>query len=279
MCYFSPHCSCQRMCESWVYICAFPCHRAGFCVQCALLSSTTHPCLLSSSGSSPVELEHRAQILSASEDFILRTKTNKRKNMVSTSKNCATFLQLTAHIVFSMIAQKQWQNRTQVVVSTQSALFFQYQRRPLLVFTQSVFNQDGLLRSTEHRRATIWQLQKLHLRLLNQGRLKSYRFGFSLSLWQTGAGSSGSSWIDAAAASRSRGAWASASRPASGEHHEDIFKDRAFSLHLAGERWMVKAAVTSHNEVIPEWKKEVLHSRLFFFSFFVLTKTSHLQKT
>lgn len=149
-----------------------------------------------------------------------------------------------------------------------SFFFFQYQRRPLLVFTQSVFNQDGLLRSTEHRRATIWQLQKLHLRLLNQGRLKSYRFGFSLSLWQTGAGSSGSSWIDAAAASRSRGAWASASRPASGEHHEDIFKDRAFSLHLAGERWMVKAAVTSHNEVIPEWKKEVLHSRLFFFFFF-----------
>lgn len=51
----------------------------------------------------------------------------RNKNaVVSTSNNCATFPPLGAHNI-SVIAQKQWQNRTQVVVSTQSFFFFQYQ--------------------------------------------------------------------------------------------------------------------------------------------------------
>lgn len=93
-----------------MFVCV-PCIRASFCryvvyVLCGnLLSNTTHPCLLSSSGSGPVELERRAQLLSAGEDFILRTEKNKN-NAVSTSKNCATLLQLGAHNI-SVIAQKQ----------------------------------------------------------------------------------------------------------------------------------------------------------------------------
>lgn len=101
----------------------FPCNCASFwmyVLYSRTLSNTTHPCLLSSSGSGPVELERRAQLLSASEDFILRTQKHKN-NAVSTSKNCSTFLQLCAHNI-SAIAQTQWQNRTQVV-----GFFFQYQ--------------------------------------------------------------------------------------------------------------------------------------------------------
>lgn len=83
---------------------------------------TTHPCLRSSSGSGPVELERGAQLLLASEDFILRTRGNKT-DAVSTTKNGATSPRLGAHNI-SVIAQKQWHNRTQVVVSTQKRYFF-----------------------------------------------------------------------------------------------------------------------------------------------------------
>lgn len=65
---------------------------------------TTHPCLLSSSGSGPVELERGAQLLLASEDFILRTRGNKT-DPVSTTKNGATSSQLGARNI-SVIAQK-----------------------------------------------------------------------------------------------------------------------------------------------------------------------------
>lgn len=41
------------------------------------LSNTTYPCLLSSSGSGPGELEHGAQLLPANEDFILRARETK----------------------------------------------------------------------------------------------------------------------------------------------------------------------------------------------------------
>lgn len=41
--------------------------------------AAAHPCLLSSSGSCPVELERRAQRRSASEDFILRGGGEKHK--------------------------------------------------------------------------------------------------------------------------------------------------------------------------------------------------------
>lgn len=91
------------------------------CTYSSLLSNATHPCLLSSSGSGPVELEHGAQRLSASEDFTLRAKETEN-NRVSTSKFCAIFPPLGSHNI-SVIAQKQWQNRTQVVVSTQSVYF------------------------------------------------------------------------------------------------------------------------------------------------------------
>lgn len=74
-----------RGCVRGVYVCVFPSNRASICTtRRPPLSNTTHPCLLSSSGSGPVELEHGAQLLSASEDFILRTKKHKT---VSTSKN------------------------------------------------------------------------------------------------------------------------------------------------------------------------------------------------
>lgn len=43
-----------------------------------------------------------------------------KNNAVSTSKSCAIFLQRGTHNI-SPIAQTQWQNRTQVVVSTQSS--------------------------------------------------------------------------------------------------------------------------------------------------------------
>lgn len=48
----------------------------------------THPCLLSSSGSGPVELERRAQLLVAREDLILRAKTHtERKNKCWSEKH------------------------------------------------------------------------------------------------------------------------------------------------------------------------------------------------
>lgn len=73
-----------RGCVRGEYVYVFPC-------DCATLSmyglrshpplNATHPCLLSSSGSGPVELEHGAQLLSASKDFILRTKQNKKTTL------------------------------------------------------------------------------------------------------------------------------------------------------------------------------------------------------
>lgn len=48
----------------------------------------THPCLLSSSGSGPVELERRAQLLVAREDLILRAKTHtEKKNKCCSEKH------------------------------------------------------------------------------------------------------------------------------------------------------------------------------------------------
>lgn len=44
-----------------------------------------HPCLLSSSGSCPGELERRAQLLSAGEDLILRG--GKTQTQISEAKN------------------------------------------------------------------------------------------------------------------------------------------------------------------------------------------------
>lgn len=71
MCYFSVHCSCQRKCERCIM---FPSNRPEwlYVLHSSLHLSTTHPCLLSSSGSGPVELEHTAQLLSAGKDFTLR---------------------------------------------------------------------------------------------------------------------------------------------------------------------------------------------------------------
>lgn len=94
---FLPLCFCQRMCEVCVCVCVFS-------VCTVLYRYATHPYLLSSSGSGPVELEPRAQLLlSASEDFILRAKKTHKNKPVSTSKDCGTFLQLGGH---NMIAQK-----------------------------------------------------------------------------------------------------------------------------------------------------------------------------
>lgn len=70
-----------------------------------VLSNTTHPCLLSSSGSGPVELEHKAQFHFASGDFTLTAKTEMNKQLFLCS----------VHII-SAIAL----NRKQVALSTQS---------------------------------------------------------------------------------------------------------------------------------------------------------------
>lgn len=78
-----------------------------------------HPCLLSSSGSCPGELERRAQLLSAGEDFILRG--GKTQTQISGAKNCVA-LQPPRRQNISVFAQKQRPNRTQVVFPTK-ALF------------------------------------------------------------------------------------------------------------------------------------------------------------
>lgn len=80
-CYFSHHCSCQRTRERCVCLCISleSCRFLYVLPEHDMLLNATYPCLLSSSGSGPVELEHRAQLLSASEDFILRTTTKKEK--------------------------------------------------------------------------------------------------------------------------------------------------------------------------------------------------------
>lgn len=83
-----------------------------FVLHSSLFSNTTYPCLLSSSGSGPVELEHKAQFQSANEVFTLRVKITKHD--LNINKNYAIFLQFGAHNI-STIAQ----NRTQVVFSTQ----------------------------------------------------------------------------------------------------------------------------------------------------------------
>lgn len=113
-CYFPSHCSGQRRCERRA--CFLPCvsRREDVCTRVA------HPCLLSSSGSCPVELERRAQLLSASEDFILRG--GKTQTEISAPKNCAAFRPLGEHNI-SALAQKHWPNRTQVLFSTK-ALFY-----------------------------------------------------------------------------------------------------------------------------------------------------------
>lgn len=70
-----------RGCESGVYSMFMCFAHAHLCMHGPYrnpLSNTTHPCLLSSSGSGPVELEHRAQLLPASEDFILWAKKQKQ---------------------------------------------------------------------------------------------------------------------------------------------------------------------------------------------------------
>lgn len=111
LCYFSALCSCRRTCERCVRVYVFHCNGARLRMSCMYVPSgrsppkTTHPCLLSSSGSGPVELERRAQLLLESEDFILRKRGNKT-DAVSTTKNGATSAQLGAHNI-SVIAQKQ----------------------------------------------------------------------------------------------------------------------------------------------------------------------------
>lgn len=72
-----------RGCVRGVYVYVLPWNHASFCMdRVYMFSNATYPCLLSSSGSGPVELEHRAQLLSESEDFILRTtKKTKKKNI------------------------------------------------------------------------------------------------------------------------------------------------------------------------------------------------------
>lgn len=112
LCYFSALCSCRRTCERCVRVYVFYCNGARLrtrwmyvpCIR-ARLRKTTHPCLLSSSGSGPVELERGAQLLLASEDFILTTRGNKT-DADSTTKNGATSSQLAARNI-SVIAQKQ----------------------------------------------------------------------------------------------------------------------------------------------------------------------------
>lgn len=111
LCYFSALSSCRRTCERCVRVYAFHCSaarlrmRCMYAPRCRSPPKATHPCLLSSSGSGPVELERGAQLLLASEDFILRTRGNKT-DAVSTTKNGATSPQLGAHNI-SAIAQKQ----------------------------------------------------------------------------------------------------------------------------------------------------------------------------
>lgn len=63
-----------------------------------------HPCLLSSSGSCPVELERGAQLLSAGEGFILRGR-EKTQTPISAPKNCVTFRPLGEHNI-SAFARK-----------------------------------------------------------------------------------------------------------------------------------------------------------------------------
>lgn len=71
---------CQRMHERCVCLCISleSCEFLYVLAEHDMLLNATYPCLLSSSGSGPVELEHRAQLLSASEDFILRKQTKKK---------------------------------------------------------------------------------------------------------------------------------------------------------------------------------------------------------
>lgn len=79
-----------------------------------------HPCLLSSSGSCPGELERRAQLLSAGEDLILRG--GKTQTQISEAKNSSNTFQPPRQQNISVFAQKQRPNRTQVAFSTK-ALF------------------------------------------------------------------------------------------------------------------------------------------------------------
>lgn len=83
-------------------------------LKSTLLSNATHPCLLSSSGSGPAELEHKAQLLSEQQSFTLRAKKKKKKNRFSTSQIVPfSFSEYT----------KTRKNRTQVAALTQSALY------------------------------------------------------------------------------------------------------------------------------------------------------------
>lgn len=56
-----------------------PGYRARARVHACTCGAAAHPCLLSSSGSCPVELERRAQRRSASEEFILRGGKHKQR--------------------------------------------------------------------------------------------------------------------------------------------------------------------------------------------------------
>lgn len=118
-CYFPSHCSGQRRCER----CA--CFLPGLTVRArargGVCTRAAHPCLLSSSGSCPVELERGAQLLSASADFILRGG-ERTQTEISAPKNCAAFRPLGEQNI-SALAQKHGPNRTQVLFSTK-ALFY-----------------------------------------------------------------------------------------------------------------------------------------------------------
>lgn len=64
-----------------------PVYRACAGMHACAWRAGAHPCLLSSSGSCPVELERRAQRRSASEDFILRGEKNTNRDF-STQEPC-----------------------------------------------------------------------------------------------------------------------------------------------------------------------------------------------